>query len=296
MISSMYETPHQAKIWRNLILPLMLFFLWACAVPRVGIKVVQPSNLIQNEAINEASGIVKSKQFNGVFWIHNDSGDIPRIFAVDCEGNSIAEYPVQPAEHVDWEDITTDSDGNLYIGDFGNNWHVRKDFKIYVLEEQNPQKDSEATVKAVIPFRYPDQGKFGATLHMNFDAEALFYFRDTLWLLTKHLFNSKTKLYQFPSSINGKEIQLEKVDSFDVDGMVTGSDVNSTGEYLAVLTYNDIWIFYLAEQGNKLLSGKVKRIPIALKQCEGICWDGNELVVVNEEGEIYRVNPDTGDW
>lgn len=295
MISSIYETLHQIKMWRSLILPVMLLFLSTCAVPRVGVRIAFPSNLIQNEAINEASGIVKSKQFNGVFWIHNDSGDIPRIFAVDWEGNSIAEYLVQSAEHVDWEDITTDNDGNLYIGDIGNNQNKRKDLKVYITKEPNPQDNEEVLIKKIVPFRYPDQEKFGSPLHLNFDAEALFYFRDILWILTKHRSNTKTKLYKFSTLEGKREIVLEKVDEYDVDGMVTGADVNLAETHLAVLTYDIIWIFWLPQRGDKLLSGKSKKIPIFLKQCEGICWDGDELVVVNEEGEIYRVNPDPGD-
>ena len=34
--------------------------------------------------ISEMSGIVKSKQYDDVYWVHNDSGDKPRLFALDA--------------------------------------------------------------------------------------------------------------------------------------------------------------------------------------------------------------------
>ncbi len=37
------------------------------------------------EPIDELSGIVKSRTYPDVYWVHNDSGDEARIFAVDGE-------------------------------------------------------------------------------------------------------------------------------------------------------------------------------------------------------------------
>ena len=37
------------------------------------------------------------------------------------------------ANNIDWVDIATDSEGNLVIGDFGNNWSFRHDLCLYVI-------------------------------------------------------------------------------------------------------------------------------------------------------------------
>src|SRR5688572_27521892 len=83
----------------------------------------------------EFSGIVKSRSDKNVFWIQNDSGDQPRVFAIDSTGNfyQSARYrnyegiSIAGATNVDWEDITMDNKGNLVIADVGNNYNDRKD-------------------------------------------------------------------------------------------------------------------------------------------------------------------------
>ena len=41
------------------------------------------------EPVNEMSGIAKSNTFEDVYWVMNDSGDTPRIFAVNGRGELI---------------------------------------------------------------------------------------------------------------------------------------------------------------------------------------------------------------
>ena len=46
---------------------------------------------IRFSALNELSGIVKSRRFEDVYWAHNDSGDQPRLFAL--EGRERLSFP-----------------------------------------------------------------------------------------------------------------------------------------------------------------------------------------------------------
>ena len=39
-----------------------------------------------HEPISEMSGIARSQRFPGAYWVHNDSGDDARLFAVDASG------------------------------------------------------------------------------------------------------------------------------------------------------------------------------------------------------------------
>ena len=41
---------------------------------------------IEFAEISELSGVAKSAQYDDAFWVHNDSGDDARIFAIDSEG------------------------------------------------------------------------------------------------------------------------------------------------------------------------------------------------------------------
>ena len=87
------------------------------------------------------SGIVRSKTNNNVFWVHNDSGDQPRIFALDSTGhfyqsNRYKNYEgiaVAGATNVDWEDITVDARGNVIIADVGNNGKKQEEILFYIL-------------------------------------------------------------------------------------------------------------------------------------------------------------------
>ena len=57
---------------------------------------------IQTVKIREPSGLARSRRHEGVFWTHNDSGDVPRFFAIDANGNLLAEFSVEGASHTDW--------------------------------------------------------------------------------------------------------------------------------------------------------------------------------------------------
>jgi hypothetical protein len=108
-------------------------------------------------AIDECSGIVASRRFRGVYWVHNDSGDRARFFGIDLRGKLLAEFAVDGADNVDWEDVAVDDSGQLYIGDFGNNRSKRRDLVIYVVDEPDPQGAAgrHIAVKRRLPFHYP---------------------------------------------------------------------------------------------------------------------------------------------
>lgn len=48
---------------------------------------VQKLGTLEFEPISEMSGIARSRRFDDVYWIHNDSGDSARLFAIDSERN-----------------------------------------------------------------------------------------------------------------------------------------------------------------------------------------------------------------
>ena len=91
----------------------------------------------------ESSGIVRSRKHPDLFWVHNDSGDEPRLYPIHRDGSPYrsTDHPdvpgvlIEGATHVDWEDITTLADGTLVIADLGNNGNARKDLAIYFVDE-----------------------------------------------------------------------------------------------------------------------------------------------------------------
>ena len=76
----------------------------------------------------EVSGI-EMKTNSDTIWMINDSGNTPRVYAVNIEGEIVRTVKLD-AKNKDWEDLTFDSQGNLCIGNFGNNYSKRKNLAI----------------------------------------------------------------------------------------------------------------------------------------------------------------------
>ncbi len=273
--------------------------------------VLVPIATFSNTNINESSGIVTSNNFPGIFWTHNDSGGTSTLYPVYQDGTSpaITEISISGATNVDWEDITIDNAGSIYVADTGNNaisisallagyGFDRTDLCIYKIPE--PSSITNVTSGVVrIPFHYPE---WTTQTKYNFDAEALFWARGTVYLLTKHFLNTETSLYRFNSLTGGASTPLELRSSFDVQGSVTAADASSDGNRLVVLVniYQGfpstavssaiVWLFE-ATSGDNYFSGTKYRLRIDAGQCEAICFiDSNTLLITSEDGKLYKLN------
>src|SRR5262245_49971144 len=101
-------------------------------------------------SLDEVSGMEQSRANPGVFWVHNDSGDKPRVYAVSRAGALLGTYTLQGASAVDWEDMSIGPAPNgsyyLYMADIGDNNARRRSIKIYrVLEPAVKQDQAAAT-------------------------------------------------------------------------------------------------------------------------------------------------------
>jgi len=82
---------------------------------------------IQDAHLDEISGVAESTKNPEVLFVHNDSGDKPRLFAINRQGELLAELalPTVP-KLVDAEDIAIGRGPGgasfIYLGDTGNNF------------------------------------------------------------------------------------------------------------------------------------------------------------------------------
>ncbi len=269
----------------------------------------------------EISGIVKSRTYPDVYWVHNDSGDEARIFPITGKGQiiippwKVREYygevfaagkklwpghRISLAANYDWEDIAL-ADGKLYIADLGNNGNGRRDLGIYVLNEPNPRASSRARILTWWPVRYPEQKRYPAE-KWHFDCESIFIFDGKPYLLTKHRVAGQlhraevgTRLYRLDTTHTDRENVLTLVDTHPSIGVwPTGADLSPDGKRLAVLTQTEIWIFERPVEGDRWLSGRARRIKLPYqtrtKQAEAICWENaTTLRFANEQWEIFQV-------
>lgn len=276
-------------------------------LPPVEPVTLHPKGRLSFTPIRESSGLVKSRIWPDVFWTLNDSGNRARIFPVRRDGSIIVPdtagrphrrydgISILGARNVDWEDIAADDRGNLIIADIGNNNRTRRDLVLYIVREPNPYKTAVTSVRSKIFFRYPND-KATPSRGNNFDAEALFWARGHLYLMTKHWGATVTRLYRFdslrPSSVN----PLTLVECFDIGGIVTAADATPDGKGLAVLTYNAVWLFEVDGASENYFSGAIRWLPIRAGQCEAICFAGANLLISNEGRDLFELPISTLRW
>ncbi|MCL7956442.1 MAG: hypothetical protein M8857_09915 [marine benthic group bacterium] len=75
-------------------------------------------------ALMEVSGIARDPRRSDLFWLHNDSGNDPILFAVDSTGRLLGSAPISRAAARDVEDLAIGRCGETwcaYVGDIGDN-------------------------------------------------------------------------------------------------------------------------------------------------------------------------------
>ena len=270
---------------------------------------------VSHPQLGEMSGIVASS-YPDIYWVHNDSGDSARIFAMRTNGevvvpgyyrfvypdNSPADWPgyaIDNAWQYDWEDIAM-ADGVLYLADIGNNDNARRDLGVYVVNEPNPMYVGKTRASRFIPVRYPDQEEYPARL-WHFDCEAVFTFKGKLYFLTKHRQPGKAlswepgaKLYRLDTKHTDRDNVLTLEDQHDGISLATGADVSPDGNHLAVLTYTKLWVFDRPRRGDRWFRSPVRTLELdreVVRQNEAIAWESNEtLLMTNENRGLFRVS------
>ncbi len=242
-------------------------------------------------AAKESSGLVQSRKNPDLFWTHNDSGDEPRLYPLHRDGSPYrsARQPEVPgvlidgATHVDWEDVAALDDGTLVIADLGNNNNQREDLALYLVKEPSPTADRSTTARR-IAVRYPDQTEFPPhRTNRNFDCEAVFAVGNTIYVLTKHRSDTKTKLYRLDDPRPNRVNPLTLLGDHDLGGMVVAADCDPAGKRLLVLTYQTVWLFERDDLSTPLFQGRASSRPFFLPQCEAICFADKDTALLTDE-------------
>ncbi|MYA65879.1 MAG: hypothetical protein F4Y22_01120 [Gammaproteobacteria bacterium] len=278
---------------------------------------LEVSHRVEFNPIGEMSGIVRNP-FDGSFWVHNDSGDEPRLFALDAEGrvqipanlgdlyHSEGAEPgkepwpglfIENATNQDWEDVTSDG-VNLYIADMGNNRNARRNLGIYVVPWNSLSDTQVATATRFIPVRYPEQTGF-PPLERHFDSESLFFADGSLYVITKHRQpvpiqqpQPGANLYRLDSQSEAESNALTLIDHHPDLTSATAAELSPDGGTLAVLSYTAIWLFERPETGDAWLSAPSHRLPLdtdIARQVEAIAWlDDETLIITNEQRDWFE--------
>jgi hypothetical protein len=237
---------------------------------------------------------------DGSLWMLNDSQNPAELYCVNPVTGRIEKTVPLPAANRDWEDLTTDGSGRLFIGDFGNNQNKRRDLRILIFNPVSGSLDS-------ILFSYPDQIAFppAEEAGRNFDMEAFAFCKDSLHLFSKHRFKGDfvCKHYTLPAipgSFTARLVESRVIP----DRVITGAALNSDGSVLALTGYivSLRWgflprtrasaMFFSSFSGSRFLGGdmSVKRLPkfLIARQFESVAHVHDNVWLVANEGVKWQ--------
>ncbi len=247
--------------------------------------------VVTKDAIDEASGLAASRRNPGIFWTHNDSGNMPVIFALDETGAFKAEFSLLNVPNRDWEDIAVgpgpvDNIHYIYIGEIGDNDAVHKANYIYRFPEPDLAASGELGAYEiaqydVITYVYPDGQR---------DAETLMVDPKTrdIYIVSKR--ESNVHLYKaaYPQATDGV-ITLEKMATLPYSFIVAG-DIDASGDEILMKGYTDV--YFWKRKGSETIAATLSGTPQKIKyliepQGEAIAWDaeGVDFYTLSEKRE-----------
>lgn len=279
----------------------------------------RPSSSMQALAqpLIENSGLAYVPGSAASFWSIADSGSAPVLYGLDEKGKITAGFTVDVPRNIDWEDIASDGKGRLFIADIGDNFSRRSDHSVIEVALDNAGSPLSRPA-AVYPFAYPRPER---SLTNDFDAESLVYLGGQLYILTKRRSDTQTKMYRIKAdpALSGRVQRAKLLGSAELSNprswfhfgqMATAAALDATSRRLAVLTYRSVLVFEdlslpawnpatprkpaLSDTRMQHLLGQApKRWPLKVgrtKQCEGIEFKGDKIMVSNESGAIYELS------
>ena len=206
---------------------------------------------VNDPGIREASGLVASQQFPGVYWTLNDSGNGAAVFAFSQEGASLGTFRVSGAGNVDWEalQLGPDEQGGhaLYVGDIGDNDYQRRQLAIYRFPEPQPGSGGETAPATVFRFSYPG-------LFHNTEAMLVHPVTGEVTLITREV-SGMSLIFRLPLPLDSENVMVaDLVDVVNVRGLdpasgqVTDAAISADGRHVALRTYASVLVFDVPEK------------------------------------------------
>lgn len=211
---------------------------------------------------------------------HNDSGDSANIYLLKTKGKLERTIKLSGVRNIDFEDITNDGKGNIYVADIGNNNNTRKDLVIYKISSSGLHTKKKVNTSK-ISFSYPEQKAFPPSRNqLYYDAECITYYKDSLYIFTKcrtEPFDGICKVYAIPAKPGNYKAHLSyslKIGKRDwYRDAITGGDFH--GDILYLITYN------------RIIKYKVENRKAIFQKQYGLGLTQKEALTINSKGLIY---------
>ncbi|MDG1483136.1 MAG: PKD domain-containing protein [Myxococcota bacterium] len=208
---------------------------------------------LESASITETSGVVVSALSDGVLWVHNDSGDSARLFAIAESGALLGTYTLDVSTR-DWEDLTVGWNAELgtealYIGDVGDNATSRESLSVVIVPEpvvelNQAEISAELTDFSTLTLTYPD-----GEAH---NCETLAYDPRTgsLIIVTKSADGESHVFEKSAPHEDGTETELTFLTTLQFgsepltgSANTTAGDFSPLGDQLLIRTYSDAWMW-----------------------------------------------------
>ncbi|MBO9584081.1 MAG: hypothetical protein J7574_07970 [Flavobacterium sp.] len=249
--------------------------------------------------LKEVSGIAYFPETNTLYTLE-DSGNKNAIYAIDSKGKLAKTITISNATNVDWEDITKDKSGNVYIGDFGNNNNERRDLCIYKVAKNQLQNDL-AKAEYKISFSYPEQKEFPPKKkEMFYDVEGFFERDGYFYLFTKNRskgFDGTAFIYKIKNAAGTQK--AVKIGEFKTCSnynhcVLTSATISPDGKKVALLSHDKVLLFK-DFKGDLFHKGTQTELNLNhFSQKEAIVFkDNNTLLIADEKtnkigGKVYE--------
>lgn len=277
---------------RTLLISIPFIFLLSC---NHNSKLTTLTDL----SLEEVSGLEFIPE-TGALWAIEDSGNKNRLYRINDKGKPEQEITIENIENKDWEDLAADKQGNLYIGDFGNNDSDRKNLTIYKIDAAS-LNGKKASASSIIEFYYPEQKDFPPKKSKRFyDVEAFFEHDGNFFLFTKNRssgFNGELYVYKVANRAGRQAAQ--RLGTLSTCGMyskcaVTAADISPDGKTAILLSGDKVWT--TAFNPENIGKAKLQMHELGhFTQKEGLCFKDAETILIADEkdkrggGNLYEL-------
>ena len=247
--------------------------------------------------LDEVSGMT---YVNDTLWVIQDNGNSNEIHQIASDGKLLKSIGIKGIKNHDWEALTSDEDGNIYIGDFGNNANKRKNLAIYKIDHTNLNKKEIDSV-TTITFYYEDQKDFPPKKdELFYDCEAFLINNGDFYLFTKNRskdFDGTSHIYKVPNKsgdhkaiLMNKYVTCDKFSTCAITDVAISPDKNK----MVMLSNRRLWIFTNFVASN-FIKGDLKEVQFnSYTQREGVTFKDNNTLLISDEktkkvgGNIYE--------
>jgi hypothetical protein len=275
---------------------LNFFLFFSCKNDSASTVLTKNSHELPSE-LREVSGMT---YVNGKLWAIQDNGNTTKLFQLSDEGKILKKIKLEFVKNHDWEAITHDNDGNLYIGDFGNNDNLRKNLAIYKINKADLNKNSIGKLETIF-FNYGDQKDFPPKKkELFYDCESFFYKNGFFYLFTKNRsknFDGTSYVYRIANKPEKQTISLQTTfitsDKYN-SGAITDAALSPDGKTFVLLSTKRMWIYSDFKDAKSVKSAN-KEIKFATyTQRESVTFKNNNTLFISDEktknvgGNLYE--------